>query len=113
MIGEKVQHFQRKATNLASLREKVEDSVKSERGSVQDTTPRRQGVVIQAPRGGFLDEVIAGRALSILISGEPNVCTPRIGIGKSPERLGMPALEPLMLSDLFLIDLGGRLASAG
>jgi len=104
MIGEKVEHFQGKGSDLASLQQKIEDYLKSERFSVQTSAPSPHGAVIQAQKGGFLDKVIAAdRALSILISGDPNDFTVRIGIGKWLEHLGVAALETLLLSDLFLV----------
>jgi hypothetical protein len=104
MIGEKVEHFQGKGTDLGSLQQRIEDYLKSEKFSVQTSAPSSQGVVIQAQKGGFLDKVIAAdRALSILIAGEPNDFTVRIGIGKWLEHLGVAAVETLLLSELFLV----------
>ena len=45
----------------------------------------------------------ADRALSIVVSGNPNDFTVRIGIGKWLQHLGVAALETLLLSDLFLV----------
>lgn len=61
--------------------------------------------MLPAQKGGFLDyKVLAATiALSILVSGEPNDFTVRIGIGKWLEHLGVAALETLLLSDLFLV----------
>jgi len=104
MIGEKVEHFQGKGTDLGSLQQRIEDYLKSEKFSVQTSAPSSQGVVIQAQKGGFLDKVIAAdRALSILIAGEPNDFNVRIGIGKWLEHLGVAAVETLLLSELFLV----------
>jgi hypothetical protein len=47
--------------------------------------------------------VDADRALTILISGDPNDFTVRIGIGKWLQHLGVAAVETLLLSDLFLV----------
>jgi hypothetical protein len=104
MIGEKIQHFQGRGTDLGALQQKIEDYLKSDGFSVQVSPPGTDGVAIQAQKGGFLDKVIAAdRALSILISGEPNDFTVRIGIGKWLEHLGVAAAETLLLSDLFLV----------
>jgi len=60
--------------------------------------------VTQAKKGGFLRGVVAAdRDLSILISGDPNDYTVRIGIGKWLEHLGVTAVETLLISDLFLV----------
>ena len=104
MIGEKVQRFQGKGTDLSALQEKIEGYLKSEGFTVQTSVDSAHGTVIQARKGGFLSGLIAAdRALSILISGDPADFTVRIGIGKWLEHLGVAALETLLLSDLFLV----------
>ena len=108
MIGEKVQHFQGKATDLGDLQSRIASYLQSEGFTVQTSPASTNGNVIQAKKGGFLDEVIdADRALSILVSGDPNDFTVRIGIGKWLQHLGVAAVETLLLSDLFLVvDVG-------
>jgi hypothetical protein len=104
MIGEKVQQFQGKGTDLSALQGKIESYLQSEGFTVQTSAPSSQGTVIQAKKGGFLSAVIAAdRALSILISGDSNEFTVRIGIGKWREHLGVAAVETLLLSELFLV----------
>jgi hypothetical protein len=104
MIGEKVQQFQGKSTDLSELQGKIESYLQSEGFTVQTSQPGPQGTVIQAKKGGFLSEVIAAdRALTILISGAPENFTVRIGIGKWLEHLGIAAVETLLLSSLFLV----------
>jgi hypothetical protein len=104
MIGEKVQRFQGKGTDLSALQGKIESYLQSEGFTVQTSAPSAQGTVIQARKGGFLSAVItADRALSILVSGDSNDFTVRIGIGKWLEHLGVAALETLLLSELFLV----------
>lgn len=103
MIGEKVEHFQAKHTDLSDLQNKIEGYLKSEGFSVQSSPSSAQGTVIQAKKGGFLRGVIdANRALSIVVSGSPDDFTVRVGIGKWLEHLGVAALETLLISDLFL-----------
>ncbi len=83
---------------------KIESYLQSEGFTVQTSAPSAQGTVIQARKGGFLSAVItADRALSILVSGDSNDFTVRIGIGKWLEHLGVAALETLLLSELFLV----------
>ncbi|MDA8311835.1 MAG: hypothetical protein M0Z46_14715 [Actinomycetota bacterium] len=41
--------------------------------------------------------------LTVMISGEPNDFTVRVGIGKWLEHLGVAAVETLLISDLFLV----------
>ena len=108
MIGEKVQHFQGKTADLSALQGKIESYLQAEGFKTQTSTPSDHGTLIQAKKGGFLSEVIAAdRALTILISGESNDFTVRIGIGKWLEHLGVTAVETLLLSSLFLlVDVG-------
>ena len=104
MIGEKVQQFQGKGTDLNDLLGKIESYLKSEGFTVQASAPGPDGTVIQARKGGFLSEVIAAdRALTILISGASDNFTVKIGIGKWLEHLGVAAVETLLLSTLFLV----------
>ena len=104
MIGEKVQHFEGKGTDLSVLQGKIESYLQSEGFTVQTSAPSPHGTVIQAKKGGFLSAVIAAdRALTILISGDPSDFTVRVGIGKWLEHLGVAAVETLLLSTLFLV----------
>jgi hypothetical protein len=103
MIGEKVEQFQGKSTDLNELQGKIESYLQSEGFTVQTSPPSPHGMVIQAKKGGFLSAAIAAdRALTILISGDSADFTVRIGIGKWLEHLGVTAVETLFLSVLFL-----------
>ena len=104
MIGEKVLRFQGKGTDLSALQGKIGSYLQSEGFTVQTSAESSQGTVIQAKKGGFLSGLIAAdRALSILVSGDSNDFTVRVGIGKWLEHLGVAALETLLLSELFLV----------
>ncbi|MGH9169572.1 MAG: hypothetical protein ACRD0Z_01650 [Acidimicrobiales bacterium] len=104
MVGEKVQHFQNKGTDLSGLSGKIESYLKSDGFSTQTSQSSAHGIVIQAKKGGFLRGVVdADRALSIMISGDPSDFTVRIGIGKWLKHLGVAVVETLLLSDLFLV----------
>lgn len=104
MIGEKTLRFQGKGTDLNELQGKIAAALQSDGFTVQTSPAGSQGNVIQARKGGFLAKVIdADRALSIMISGDPNDFTVRIGIGKWLEHLGIAAVETLLLSELFLV----------
>jgi hypothetical protein len=104
MIGEKVQQFQGKGTDLAQLQGQIADYLRADGFQVQSSPSSAQGAVIQAKKGGFLSGLIAAdRALSIMISGAPDDFTVRIGIGKWVEHLVTAGLETLLLSDLFLV----------
>jgi hypothetical protein len=108
MVGEKVLHFEEKHVDLASLQSKIEEYLKSDGFTVQSSAPSDHGNVIQAKKGGHLAALIAAdRALTILVSGSPDDCVVRIGIGKWLQHLATAALETLLLSDLFLlVDVG-------
>jgi hypothetical protein len=104
MIGEKVQQFENKGTDLGALRDKIEDYLKSDGFSVQTSPPSPHGLVLQAKKGGLLRGVVAAdRAMTIVISGDPANFTVRIGIGKWLEHLGVAVLETLLLSELFMV----------
>ncbi len=103
-LGDRTLHFQGKGVDLDSLKQKIEDYLKSDGFSVQASAPSGQGAVLQAKKGGFLRGLVdANRALSIMISGDPNDVTVRVGIGKWLEHLGVAAVETLLISDLFLV----------
>lgn len=104
MVGEKVQHFQGKHTDLAQLQGAIESYLKSEGFTVQSSPGSAHGYVVQAKKGGFLAGIIdADRALTIMISGDPDDFTVRTGVGKWLERLGIAAVETLLISELFLV----------
>jgi hypothetical protein len=104
VIGEKVLHFQNKHVDLAALQSKIEDYLKSDGFTVQVSAPSNHGTVIQAKKGKFLAAVIAAdRAMTVTVSGSPDDCVVRIGIGKWLEHLATAAIETLLLSDLFLV----------
>jgi len=104
MIGEKVRHYEGKNTDLNSLKEKIQQYLEGDGFKVQLSPPSEHGTVIQARKGGFLSAVIAAdRALSILIDGESNNFTVRVGIGKWLEHLSVTAVEALLISEIFLL----------
>ena len=104
MIGEKVEHFQGKSTDLSALQSHIEEYLKSNGFEVQTSAPSDQGSVVQAKKGGFLAGVIAAdRALTITTTGSPADFTVRVGIGKWREHLGVMAIETLLISSLFLV----------
>jgi hypothetical protein len=104
MVGEKVERFQGKGTDLSALQSHIEQYMKTDGFTVQTSPSSAQGVVMQAKKGGFLRAVIAAdRALTIMISGSPEDFTVHIGIGKWLEHLGVAAVETLLISDLFLV----------
>ena len=104
MIGETVRHYEGKNTDLNALKAQIEQYLQSDGFQVQSSTPSPHGTVIQAQKGGFLASIIAAdRALTILIDGEPNNFTVRLGVGKWLKHLGVTAVEALFISELFLL----------
>ncbi len=104
MIGEKVNHYQGKNTDLASLKSQIEAYLTDDKFKVQSSIPSPHGIVIQAHKGGWLSSIItADRALTIMISGDPNDFTIRVGIGRCLKLLGIRAAEALLLTELFLL----------
>jgi len=104
MVGEKLEHFQGKGTDLSALEAHIEEYLKADGFTVQTSAASEQGAVIQAKKGGWLAGVIdADRALTISISGSPADFTVHVGIGKWLQHLAVAAVETLLLSDLFLV----------
>ena len=103
MVGEKVKQYTGKNTDLNVLKSKVETYLEGQGFKVQSSVPSSQGILIQAQKGGFLrDFITADRAFNILIDGEPNNFTVRIGVGKWFKNIGIAAVEALLLSEIFL-----------
>ena len=103
-VGEKVLHFQDKHVDLDALEAKIEEYLKADGFTTQRSADSDHGTVIQAKKGGYLAAAIdADRALSFLVSGTPEDCVVRIGIGKWLQHLAVAAVETLLLSDLFLV----------
>lgn len=104
MIGEKLLHFQGKRTELSSLADRIETQLTADGFRVTTSPQSVHGIVLQARKGGFLRGIVAAdRALTIMISGDPEDFTVRVGIGKWLEHLAVMAVETLLISDLFLL----------
>ncbi len=102
MVAEKTLRFQGKNRDLTQLGQQIADRLKSEGYKVQSTTSP-SGTVIQAAKAGILRDLIAAdRVFSILVSGQPNDFTVRVGIGKLLQNLAVTAVEAVLLSELFL-----------
>lgn len=104
MLGERVRHYQGKNADLSGLKSRIEDYLKNDGFKVQSSPPSPHGVVIQAQKGGFLRSIItADRAFTIMVDGQPDNFTVRVGIGRWLKHLGITAAEALLLSELFLL----------
>lgn len=102
MVAEKTLRFQNKNRNLSELSQQIQQDLEGEGYKVQSRqTP--MGYVIQAQKAGILRDIItADRAFTIMISGDPNDFSLRVGIGKFMQNIAVAAIETLLLSELFL-----------
>ena len=102
MIGDKTLRYQGRNVDLDRLKDNITQYLESDGFKVQ--VPKYSGGwLIQAQKGGFLSEVIsAERALNIMISGQPNDFSVRVGIGKWVQNVAVTAVETIALSELFL-----------
>jgi hypothetical protein len=104
MVGEKLEHFEGKGTDLSALGSHIEEYLKGDGFTVQSSAASEQGTVLQAKKGGWLAGIIdADRALTITIAGSPADFTVRVGIGKWREHLAVAAIETLLVSELVLV----------
>jgi hypothetical protein len=103
LIGDKTLRYQGKNVGLDRLKDNIAQYLQSEGFKVQVPSQSSSGWLIQAQKGGFLSEVIsAERALNILIAGQPNDFSVRIGVGKWIQNVAVTAVETLALSEIFL-----------
>jgi len=111
MLADKTVRYQGRNTNLDGLSGNIIRYLQDDGFKVQTPRPSQGGMLIQAQKGGFLRELItAERALNILIQGEPNNFTVRVGIGKWVQNIAVVTVETLLISELFLpLDVGEML----
>ena len=94
--------FQNKNRDLDQLSSQIEAQLKSDGYKTQSANPPL-GRVIQAQKAGVLrDIILADRAFTIMITGEPNDFTVHLGIGKWIQGIAVAAVEVILLSWLFL-----------
>jgi hypothetical protein len=104
MVAEKTLRFQGKNKSLSQLAQQIAQRLQSQGYKVQSSTPANGGTVVQATKAGILRDIItADRAFTILITGQPNDVTIRVGIGKLIQNLAVTAVEAILLSELFLL----------
>ena len=102
MVFEKILRFQGKSKDLGQLSQQISQQLQMEGYKVQTRTAPL-GNIIQAQKAGILrDIVLADRAFTILISGQPDDFTIHIGIGKWIQNITVAAVEVLLLSTLNL-----------
>jgi hypothetical protein len=111
MLADKTVRYQARNTNLDGLRDNIVRYLQDDGFKLQTPRPSQGGMLIQAQKGGFLRELITSeRALNILIQGEPNNFSVRVGIGKWVQNIAVATVETLLISELFLpLDVGEML----
>jgi hypothetical protein len=111
MLADKTVRYQGKNTNLDALRDNIVRYLQTDGFKVQMPRASQGGMLIQAQKGGFLREVITSeRAFDILIQGEPNNFSVRVGVGKWVQNIAVATVETLLISELFLpLDVGEML----
>jgi hypothetical protein len=102
MVSEKTLHFTGKNKDLNALPQQITTALEMD-GFKVTSGNTSIGWVIQAQKAGILRDIIAAdRAFSILISGDPNNFTVRVGVGKFVQNIAVMAAEVILLSTLFL-----------
>lgn len=103
MVAEKTLRFQGKNRDLGALGQQFAQRLQGQGYKVQSSSSP-SGTVVQATKAGILRDIItADRAFTILISGQPNDFTVRVGVGKLVQNLAVTAVEALLLTELFLV----------
>src|SRR5580658_2503509 len=103
MVAERTKQYQGKNKDLGALGQAIAQKLQSEGYKVQSKSDS-SGTVVQAQKAGILRDIIsADRAFTILITGQPNDFSIRVGIGKFIQNLAVTAAEVILLSGLFLV----------
>jgi hypothetical protein len=103
MIGDKTIQYQGRNTDLNALEDGIVNYLRGDGFKVQIPKSSDGAWLVQAQKGGFLREIIsAERALNIMIQGQPNSFSVRIGIGKWIQNAAVTAVETIALSEIFL-----------
>lgn len=102
MVFEKTLRFQGKGKDLGQLSQQIQTMLQTDGYKVQARVAPL-GNIIQAQKAGILrDIILADRAFTILVAGQPDDFTVHIGIGKWIQNIAVAAVEILLLSTLFL-----------
>jgi hypothetical protein len=102
VVAEKTHRYQGKNKDLPGLAQAIAQDMQGQGYKVQTKTDLT-GIVVQAQKAGILRDIIsADRAFTILITGQPNDFSIRVGIGMFIQNLAVTAVEVVLLSGLFL-----------
>jgi len=103
VVAEKTRRYQGKNKDLPGLGQAIAQEMQNQGYKVQ-TKIDQTGIVVQAQKAGILRDIIsADRAFTILITGQANDFSIRVGIGKFIQNLAVTAVEVILLSGLFLV----------
>jgi hypothetical protein len=103
MVIEKTLRFQGKNKDLAQLSQVIEQQFQAE-GYKTQSKSAPLGNIIQIQKAGVLRDIImADRAFTIVIAGDPNDFTIHVGIGKFIQGFAIAAVETILLTELFLV----------
>ncbi len=102
MVTEEFLHFENKNKDLTQLAHEIIGELGRE-GYATQYARVPVGMMIQAKRRGSLADGFAGdRAITFMISGEPDDFIVHLGISKWARSFAAAAIDPLFLSSLFL-----------
>ena len=102
MVAERTLKYPAKGRQPSQVGKQIAQRLQGD-GYKVESSSGAPGTVIQATKAGFLRDVItADRAFTIVVSGDPNDLTVRVGVGKLVQNLAVTAAESVLLSPLFL-----------
>jgi len=102
MVAEKTLRFQGKNKDPAWVSQQIVSQLSSE-GYKTQSRQAPIGTIIQAQKAGILrDIILADRAFTIVVAGQPNDFTVHMGIGKWIQGIAVVAIETILITWLFL-----------
>jgi hypothetical protein len=102
LVAEKTLRFTDRNLDLDWFSQRIVDDLNSE-GFTTQKSKGASGIVIQAQKESLVRDLLAAeRCLTILVSGQPNDCSVRVGIGKWVQNLAVVGVEAVLTAGLFL-----------
>lgn len=103
MVTEKTVRFVNRNWDLSQLSQQIVNLLNGQKWMTQKVDTSK-GTVIQARKEDILRDIfVADRALTILVAGQPNDFSIRVGIGRWIQNLAVTAVEAILTSGLWLI----------
>lgn len=103
MVAEETRRFVNRNWDLNQLSQQIVDFLNSDKWMTQKATTSK-GTLIQARKEDILRDIfLADRALTILVAGNPNDFTVRVGFGKWVQNITVAAVETVLTSGVWLI----------